>query len=71
MPSLLILAFSTIMRSPISFIPLLLVGVTAQSTTTSSALGRATAEIHNLAVAITDDTLTQVRNVMKQLCVYR
>jgi hypothetical protein len=60
------------MRSSIALAPLLLVGVTAQTTTTSSAaLGRATAQIQNLAVAITDDTLTQVRNVMNQLCVYR
>lgn len=61
------------MRSPIALAPLLLVGAAAQSTTTttSSALGRATAPIQNLAVAITDDMLTQVRNVMNQLCVYR
>lgn len=62
------------MRSSIALAPLLLLprlGVTAQTPTTSSTLGRATPQIQNLAVAITDDTLAQVRNVMNELCVYR
>ncbi|KAJ9120031.1 hypothetical protein QFC22_002928 [Naganishia vaughanmartiniae] len=61
-------------------VPLLLLsqGAAAQSTpnttTTSSALGRASAavpEIQTLAETISDDQLQKVRDVMEQLCVYR
>ncbi|GHJ83778.1 hypothetical protein NliqN6_0180 [Naganishia liquefaciens] len=59
------------MRPPSPIVPLLLaVGAAAQSTTLGSAVGRATPSINNLAVAISDDTLAKVRDVMEQLCVY-
>jgi hypothetical protein len=60
------------MRTSSSIIPVVLAAtVAAQSTTLSSAIGRATPAINNLAVAITDETLTKVRDVMNQLCIYR
>jgi hypothetical protein len=59
------------MRTSIALLPALLLAARVAAQTTTASLGRATAPVHNLAVAITDDTLTKVRDVMNQLCIYR